>query len=220
MRNIVSKRNTLLLIIIVCSIICTVSIGKWLVNDTPMGVALSLGSRKQASQPLLLASGWAQSATAQIKIMIWFDNGEIPDTINSVLPISQWQWHEEIFRGPEYGKKTIVLIAAKEIDKAEEETIRIGYPAWVNQVKSAGGHIYIDERIPEEMNIAAYIRAAGATAKQCFSSERLQSIAALNESWGNDVMAGHDRINFQILTQKTMEGGQTVLAVPALLEEF
>ena len=88
----------------------------------------------------------------------------------------------------------------------------------VRQLAQSGGQIYIDERVPQAIDISAYLSKTNALPAQWALSDSLVSIAAYQKNLPSTVMAGNDRINIQLLSRGN--GGQTVLAIPVLLEEF
>ncbi|MDR3270453.1 MAG: hypothetical protein LBT32_02910 [Peptococcaceae bacterium] len=170
--------------------------------------------QEQAPLPLLLSSGQVTSQFAEVRMIVWFDNAEKPYKINLAAPLAGWTWQEKA------GASIVQLTGAQVIDAREEMLLSNWYSAIEPQVRQAGGRMYLDERIAEGLDIAAYLAKTDALPQQWDLTGKTRSIAAWHHWAGPGVWAGTERINLQLATRMSEQGGMTVLAVPVLVEEF
>lgn len=173
----------------------------------------------QATVPLLLNSGEVQANEAEVSIVLWFENGNIPHETWTQLPTPDWIWsYNELQTGSE--KVTVTLSGHQIIDKNEESNLYKWYTAMAQELAKTGGLIYIDERVDQAMDISSYLSKTNALPAQWALIGNMLSIAAYQRNFDTSVLAGQDRINIQLLCRGTNAEGRTVLAIPALLKEF
>ena len=173
----------------------------------------------QTKVPLLINSGLVQAKEAKVTVVLWFENGEIPTDIGLIKPLPDWTWTYKESQTSS-GKVAITLSGQRNMDKNEESNLYTWYTIMAQQLVQAGGRIYLDERVPQAIDISAYLSKTNALPAQWDLSDNLVSIAAYQKDISTNVMAGNDRINIQLLSRGKNNEGQTVLAIPALLEEF
>ena len=171
----------------------------------------------QTTVPLLINSGEVQVKEAEVSVVLWFENGKIPQEIWSTGPIPDWTWSYKESQNAS-GIVAVTLSGHHRMNKNEESNLYTWYTIMVRQLAQTGGRIYIDERVPQSIDISAYLSKINALPAQWALSDSLVSIAAYQKDLPSTVTAGNDRINIQLLSQGN--GGQTVLAIPVLLEEF
>ncbi|WP_407306251.1 YwmB family TATA-box binding protein [Desulfosporosinus sp. SB140] len=169
--------------------------------------------------PLLLNSQQVASKKATVKMVIWFDGtkgtfDQLPDP-----PLKNWTWdYKELQAGN--GKKAITISGESILDKSEEHQVYTWYTIMAQNIAKEGGRIYLDERIPERLDISAFLSHIQAQPVEWALSDNLVSIAACEPQINSSVKVGNDRINLQLLSRGEVSNGQTVLAIPVLLEEF
>jgi hypothetical protein len=169
--------------------------------------------------PLLLNVGEIEAMEAEVGILLWFKNGDVPHGTMTNLPLSDWTWtYNELQAG---NKKVVATLSGhRVINKDEEKKIYEWYITMEQELAKTGGLIYIDERIDQTMDISAYLSKTNAQPAQWTLIGNMLSIAAYQKNFLTSVLAGRDRINLQLLSRGKNNEGQTVLAIPALLKEF
>lgn len=171
-----------------------------------------------ASNPLLLE--YCNCAKeAEVKVIIWFDNQDSSELLREKLPSNNWQW-EKAIRYTAEGKKIISLVGRTRVDRKQELELKKWYFELVGRIKDAGGKVYLDERIYDSIDIVAFLSKAGAEPQQWMLDDNTFSVAALKSNLGNDIYAGKDKVNMQLLTRISNGNKLSVLALPALIDEF
>ncbi|MFZ3130672.1 MAG: hypothetical protein WA125_06100 [Desulfosporosinus sp.] len=174
---------------------------------------------QQTTVPLLLNSGEVQTRKAEVSILLWFENGDIPPETWIKRPTPDWIWtYNELQTGSE--KAAATLSGQRLIDKNEESNLYKWYTTMVPELAKTGGLIYLDERVDQVMDISAYLSKTNALPAQWALIGNMLSIAAYQNYFLTSVLAGQDRINIQLLSRGKNTEGRTVLAIPALLKEF
>ncbi|EHQ92258.1 hypothetical protein [Desulfosporosinus youngiae] len=174
---------------------------------------------KKSGVPLLLNSELVEADKAELSLTLWFEDREIPESIRATRPIPEWTWiYKESQMNSE--KVSATLTGQHLVNKSEESNLFAWYTTMVPQIEKAGGRIYLDERIPQTIDIAAYLSHINAIPKQWLLLGTMISTAAHQDKIDTSVLAGQDQINIQLLSRGKSSEGQSVLAIPALLEEF
>ena len=169
--------------------------------------------------PLLLNSGEVQTKEADVSIILWFENGNIPTETWTKRPMPDWKWtYSELQTGS--GKVAVTLSGHRLIDKNEESNLYKWYTIMAQELAKTGGRIYIDERVDQAIDISAYLSKTNALPAQWALIGNMLSIAAYQNSFPINVLAGQDKINIQLLSRGKNTEGRTVLAIPVLLKEF
>lgn len=168
--------------------------------------------------PLLLNSGAVQVKEAEVSIILWFENGEIPLGTWTKLPVPDWKWTRNELQTGE--KSPVTLSGHRRFDKNEEIELYQWYSTMQTELAKTGGLIYIDERVDQAMDVSAYLSKTNALPTQWVLIDNLLSIAAYQDEFLTSVLAGQDRINIQLLSRGKNTEGRSVLAIPALLKEF
>lgn len=173
----------------------------------------------QTTVPLLLNSRVVQAKEAEVSVILWFENGDIPLEIWKNRPMSDWTWtYKELHTAS--GKVAVTLSGHRHMDKNEESDLYKWYIIMAQQLAKTGGRIYLDERVPQATDISAYLSKTNTLPAQWALTGDLLSIAGYQSDLPMSVMAGQDRINIQLLSRGKNTEGQTVLAIPVLLDEF
>lgn len=173
----------------------------------------------QPSVPLLLNSGEVQAKEAELSIILWFKNGEVPSVTWTNRPTADWKWtYKEVQPGSK--NAAVTLSGHIIIDKNEETSLYKWYTTMAQELAKTGGVIYIDERVDQAMDISAYLSHTNAHPAQWALIDNMLSIAAYQNDFSTSVLAGEDKINIQLLSRGQNTEGHCVLAIPALLKEF
>lgn len=171
------------------------------------------------SKPLLLGSGLCNTNQAEITITVWFETGGIPEQILREIPKQDWQWERKTLKAGS-NKIAETMSGSTTVNRQGEIKVAQWYSNFDRKVEQLGGQLYFDERVHQGMDISAYLSANKAIPLQSAFSGFTQSIAAYQEGAGRGVEAGQDKVNIQLLTRSIQGHGETVLAMPALLQEF
>lgn len=166
---------------------------------------------------LLLQSGLAAADEAEITVIIWLKASELERTVNS-LPPSGWNWRTVQYESPAADVATVA--GTRTITRQEEAEVRDWYLALAQEIAKAGGQAYLDERIGESIDILAYMAKVQAMPQQWVFGAGTRSMAGYEAGFGSPLTAGSDLVNLQLLTRAGGQHGQTVLAIPVLLQEF
>ncbi|MGI1657432.1 MAG: hypothetical protein ACRKFN_00470 [Desulfitobacterium sp.] len=172
----------------------------------------------QTSNPLLLNSGLVEAQKAELRVILWFEQGRPDSGFKQNLPQAGWVWTESdsaAVEGLPYS-----LAGCRTITFAEEPEIFAWYKDIEQEVRLVGGITYLDERIPEVIDISHYALEQNIQPRQFSLSEGTISVTGWQESLSSPVLAGEDRVNIQIISQAYEGKGRTALALPVLLEEF
>ncbi|MFZ3101204.1 MAG: hypothetical protein WA113_03210 [Desulfitobacteriaceae bacterium] len=156
---------------------------------------------------------------AEVKIIIWCENEYQIEQFREILPSEKWQWEENV-KYTAQGRKAISLVGQTKLDRLGELSLKKWYFDWAGRINSAGGQVYLDERILETIDVAAFLSQVGAEPKQWMLEGSTLSVAALRHGLGEGVSAGKDQVNLQLLTRSSEGHQKSVLALPTLLEEF
>ncbi|CAA7599724.1 Hypothetical protein DEACI_0351 [Acididesulfobacillus acetoxydans] len=174
-------------------------------------------SRESAARVgLLLDSGLSKSTQAKVHIIFWLPRSPGRQWLEA-LPAC-WQWTETTSAPETQGPATVA--GAATVTVAEERGILNLYQGLSAAAARIGGQAYLDERIAQPLDIFRYFSLLGVQPSQWAYSGTTFSLAGYCEGGVKPVRAGPDRINLQLLTRSHGGEGETVLAMPALLEEF
>lgn len=171
-----------------------------------------------ASNPLLLEY-CSYANEANVKVIIWFDNRDSAELFREELPSDNWHW-EKAFHYTVEGKKITGLVGRTKVDRIKELELKKWYFGLVSRIKDAGGKVYLDERINANIDIVAFLCKAGAEPEQWMIDGNTLSVAAMKSGLENNIYAGKDKVNMQLLTRISDGYQQSVLALPALIDEF
>lgn len=181
-------------------------------------------SRNAQSYPqLLLNSGLTEANEAEVQIILWFEDGmqlsEASEINDLELPQAGWEWRSV---GKETGdsKQALSISGYRRVNEAQETQVLEWFEPFAQKVRHRGGIAYLDERVQDGVDVGAYLSQNGFEPKQWAISGTTASIAGWQSGFFPAVQAGRDSVNIQLLTRSTAQGGKTVLAIPALLEEF
>lgn len=182
---------------------------------------LSKNAFRSASQeiPLLLNSGIVKSNEAEVSVILWFEHGNIPADVIKNRPLPDWTWDIKQLE-TENGQEAVTISGHSNLNINKERNLYTWYTNIAQELTKIGGRAYLDERVSQQLDISAFLSKINAQPAQWDLSGNMLSIAAYQNSLNTYVMAGKDRINIQLLSRGRNADGHTVLAIPALLEEF
>ncbi|WP_206811207.1 hypothetical protein [Paradesulfitobacterium ferrireducens] len=169
--------------------------------------------------PWLLESGLVDATEAEVRLILWYEEDDIPPVVIQELEREKWEWTlSEKVTGAD--RRAATVSAERLVTREEEPAISQWYQEFAPKVRKSGGYLYLDERVPGVVDIAAYLAEVDAKPKQWVWLDQGSSIAAYRKDRSPSIQAGSDLINLQVMTRSGSEEGKSVLALPALLEEF
>lgn len=169
--------------------------------------------------PWLLESGLADATRAEIRLILWYEDKDIPPVVLQELEREKWEWTQSE-KAAAADRRAVTISAGRLVTREEETAISQWYQEFAPKVRNSGAYLYLDERVSGIVDIAAYLAEVDAKPKQWVWLHQGSSIAAYRDDRGPSIQAGSDRINLQVMTRSGSGGGKSVLAIPALLEEF
>jgi hypothetical protein len=178
-----------------------------------------IADNTQKGVTLLLNSGSVNSKKAEVRVIVWLKDGTIPEELKVKKPLPGWVWNYRELQ-TESGKTAATLSGQCNLDKNEERKLFTWYTDIAQRLSTTGSQVYLDERVPQTIDISAYLSQINAQPAQWDLTGSLLSIAAFQANLNTKVMAGKDRVNIQLVSRGKNPAGHTVLAIPALLEEF
>lgn len=174
---------------------------------------------KNIAVPLLLNSDSVNIKNAEVSVILWAENSDTAENFLKQKPLPGWQWTcKELTTAG--GLQAISISGHKVVDKKEERNLYTWYTNMAQKLDKKDCQIYLDERVPQAIDVCSYLSEENASPRQWSLSSNLISVAAYMGDVPISVMAGQDRLNIQVLSRGNNSEGQTVLAIPALLEEF
>lgn len=213
------------MVIIISAMVLSYKVG----SNNSIHLFTSIESPIQKQPKLLLSSGLTGASEAELRVTFWFEqeNEEAYVNLLNQLPQNGWEWRtvkKEVINQTEQNQsdkyQAITIHGYRLIDKIEEAEVISWYPAFSQEVQQAGGTAYLDERVSSGMDVEAYFSQNNITPKQWIVSGKTSSLAGYSEGPFTPIQAGRDKVNIQLLSRSTTHGENTVLAIPALLEEF
>lgn len=211
----ITKILLLLLIIVTCFIL--IGFKPW--NSVAVSQENKPVQLSNSVAPLLLNTGMVKVQKAEVSIILWIEDDTIPIEAWKQLPIPDWRWSYKEHRTND-GKNIITLTGHQVINKNQENMIYTWYTTMAPVLAKVGVKAYLDERVPESIDISAYLSKSNILPSQWFLLDNLVSIAGYESNLDMSVMAGQDKINIQLLSRGEKTDGHTVLAIPVLLKEF
>jgi len=167
---------------------------------------------------LLLNSGLTDAQEAELKIVLWFERGKPAENLLADLPADGWEWQEAQLGIGENNAYT--LAGRKSINAQEEKSIYPWFAKLSQEVQELGGIAYLDERVPEGIDIAKFSIEQEINPVQWSFTESTISVAGLKSGFYPAVQSGDEAVNIQLISQAHDGQGRTALAIPVLLEEF
>jgi hypothetical protein len=173
---------------------------------------------EKQEMPLLLNSSSTTAKEAELRIALWFKQKPAQNLMKD-LPQDGWVWKESELKA--YGGTTAYTLSGYKVIQAEEEKLLFSWFRGLSRkVQDYGGLVYLDERIPEGIDIIKYSVQEGISPVQWALAENTLSVTGLKDKLYPEIRAGDDSVNIQLLSQSNGKSGRTALAIPVLLEEF
>jgi len=170
--------------------------------------------------PLLLNSGLVYCNQAMGQYIIWTEKaGELP-TIEKIIRSTGLNWNKQTltdFSGKNAYKYTAIFQMKKENEGQYVELFR----RLNSSFNQRSVKVYFEQRINAFLEPALYFQHYGIDLLSSVQTDNILSLTGYCQGLGETVNAGGFESNVQMVT-RGIEGreGKTVLAFPALIEEF
>lgn len=174
-----------------------------------------------AEYSLLLESGLSKAETSTIKFIVWTEEALFLPQIEKKLQNTGYNWDKARVSNY-YGNKAFKFSTSLIVQKEEEKEILADYLKLNNILKQYAADVYLEEKIESSINVENYFMQNNCQALQEIKDDGILSITGYRPGLPGSVRAGDDEINIQIITNEDSNTikAKTVLALPALLEEF
>ncbi|NLI91045.1 MAG: hypothetical protein GX434_02220 [Peptococcaceae bacterium] len=178
-------------------------------------------TRVNTELPLLLNSGLADCNEAAVKYIVWTEDPGKTDEIENILPSTGLIWQKQIL-SDFAGKKVFQYMTAQKINEEEERQAFILYHSLYTVSMDGKAQVFFEERVGEAIHAENYFEYNHISRKQNIIINDMMSIGGFDQRLPGGVKAGEDKINIQMVTkgENKTGNGKTVLALPALMEEF
>lgn len=170
---------------------------------------------------LLLESALSDAKTGTLKYIVWTEEDRFLPQIESELLATGLNWQKEI-QSNSYGQKAYKLSTTFIILKEEERKAMVDYLKLSELLKKYQAQVFLEEDIEALINVENYLELNNSRLLQEIKIDGLISVAGYRPDLPGTVQAGKDLVNIQILTKENSGTltAKTVLALPALMEEF
>lgn len=169
---------------------------------------------------LLLNSGLAHCETSVIKYILWTNDCSELETLNNIVESSNYDWQKEVVS--DFSGQIIYKFTAEQrMDKEREKLIPKQLNDLEKQIRQRKVLLFFQQEIKEVIDIKKYMTSNKAEdMMNIIETETLRSMTGYSKNIGKAMQSGRADINIQILTNKHRDRGKTVVAIPALLEDF
>lgn len=178
-------------------------------------------NQKASDVPLLLNSGLVQCEEAKGKYILWTEDSEELYWLEKLLQSTGLTWNKELL-SDYYGRNAYKYVAVFDIQKENEGLAVEYYYSLHTSLKGTKVRVFFEERIDSALDSLLFFRNYNIPVIQKIQEEEIMSLSGFHRDYSEGVKAGTDQINVQLITRSGKGSGQgrSVLAYPALLEEF
>jgi len=170
---------------------------------------------------LLLESGLSDAGKSTIKFIVWTEEGLFLPQIEEKLQATDYSWDQEIVSNY-FGRKAFKFSTSIIVQKEKEKEVLADYVQLNGILKEYQAIVYLEEKIESSINAENYFALNNCRTLQEVKTEGIISTTGYCPGLPGTVRAGEEAINIQILTKEENcpMKAKTVLALPALMEEF
>ncbi len=171
--------------------------------------------------PLLLNSGLFDCQQATIKYILWTEESGKLSEIEEVLESSGLAWHKQVLSDFS-GKKAYKYLNKAIIEKEDEGRALAFYNKLSERTSDLKVRVYFEEKVDAVLEPNCYLEKNKVKIVQTVQMPGIISLCGFHYDLPLTVKAGRKNINIQLVTKNEAGSnrGKTVLAFPALLEEF
>ncbi len=168
---------------------------------------------------LLLNSGLTSCETSNVKYILWTEDRNELSTLNNIVQDSPLVWQKEVisdFRGV----KVYKFFSENQVDKEEEKLIHTQLQYIEEQLKGSQILLYFHQQIEDRIDVWHYLSLNEIKKTQQTTTDKLLSITGYCNTISKVLYSNTFDTNVQLITNKQTNKGKTILAIPALLEDF
>lgn len=170
--------------------------------------------------PLLLNSGFTDNNKAWVKYILWTQDSSNLEELELHLINSGFSWKREILKDFSGSKRSYKYIAQAEVSMDEERLNLEKLNVLAKQLKTHKIQLYVHEQIKGNVDIEGYLQYIKLRDIRRTKSSGLISNTGYADAINQGIQAGSRKINIQLISKENSTSRETVLAIPALLEEF
>ena len=168
---------------------------------------------------LLLNSGLTRCETSKVKYILWTDDSRELSSVYEILRDSGHVWQEDIF-SDFTGKKIYKFTLESRVNKDGEKLIPNQLNLIEKEIKGKRILLYFQQQLDETIDVIEYSSSSKLKNVRKIETESLVSITGYSNSVSKTVQSANLNINIQIITNKQGDRAKTLLAIPALLNDF
>ena len=176
-------------------------------------------SRRQ-QLPLLLNSGLVCCNQATGQYIIWTEKaGELP-AIEKTIQLTGLNWHKQSL-SDFFGRNAYKYTAIFQMKKENEGQFVELFKRLNSSFDQQNVKVYFEQRINAFLEPTLYFQQYGIKLCSSIQTDNIQSLTGFYQGMSKPVKAGQAESNVQIVVKGAAgQNGKTVLAFPALIEEF
>lgn len=170
---------------------------------------------------LLLNSNLSECESGFVKIILWTEQKKADEIIPHKLAecdLLKLGWKKQKLRNT-YGNYAYKYTAEIIVDKKKEAEIPDILNNLAQKLPAETVKIHFEETIKDTINGREYFDLLSSKVKSFTAEDGIESYTA-NAGSNNYVKTGAEFVNIQVITAKKPLQPKTVLALPAILEEF
>jgi DNA modification methylase len=169
---------------------------------------------------LLLNSGYTENNKASLKYILWTQDGNELEELELYLQNFGFSWKKEILNDYSGCKRAYKYTAQTEVDKEAEKRNLKKINVLAKDIRRFNAYLYIHEEVKGNVDVEQYLQYIRVRDVERTKEAGLISYTGYTGAINQAVQAGLRKINFQLITKDNNLYRETVLAIPALLEEF
>jgi len=179
-------------------------------------------SATHIARQMLLHSGQFDTRPAAVKYILWSKEEQALQVIEKKLKETGLVWHKNTLKNYAENKAAFQYSTMQTISKQEEKQALQKYFSLLKEFENLPVRIFFEERVDSNLNLDLYLKENKIEVKEKIRTPDTISITGYIAGLRPTIVAGPKTFNFQLLAKGQAVGSkeQTVLAIPALLEEF
>lgn len=171
-------------------------------------------------EPLILNSDLTAVQEAVVRYFLWTEDCTGLLDLEGILRDSGLAWQKEVLKDFS-GNKALKYTAQIKITKEEEGQALDYYHSLYNKMKGLNIQVYFEEKVNDFLDPVSLFYKYSPDFYSRTEASGVTSWTGFHPALPGFTLVEGKKVNFQLLTVKGSEGtGKTLLAVPALLEDF
>ncbi len=168
---------------------------------------------------LLLNSGLTHCETSTVKYILWTDDSSDLTVLNEIVQNSPFVWRQDVIS--DFAEQKVYKLSSEnQVNKGEEKLISKQLAYIERELKGTGILLYFQQQINETIDVKNYLSLNWIQKIQKTKTDKLLSITGYSDTIAKVVRSNEFDTNIQIITNNQRNQEKTILAIPALMEEF